>query len=103
MPSHSGTARTSALCAGRLRAPPGEGCTRAGPAESQRRDTGQMAPCLDCLRRTQATVPFSHWQVLEIPLEVLSVPFVFVTVNNGALDYPVASAPPCRRANAEVS
>ena len=40
----------------------------------------------------------SHWQVLEIPLDVLYILFVFATVNRSAPDYPVTSAPPCRRA-----
>ena len=46
--------------------------TRAGPAESQRRDTGQMAPCLQppthaVKLRQPPTVLLSHWQVLEMP------------------------------------
>ena len=85
------------MSAGRLRAPPGEGGVRAGPAESQRRDTGQMAPCLQPPTHASDGPIISHWQVLETPLKVLSVPFVFVTVNNGAPDYPVTSAPRKRR------
>ena len=68
--SHNERPRTLVtMIAGRRRAPQTEAATRAGSAEAQRHDTGQMA---SCLRRTRATVKvISHWQALEIPLEVL--------------------------------
>ena len=49
---------------------------RRRPTARRGREVGQMAPYASHFRRTQATVlVISHWQVIEIQLEVLKIPF----------------------------